>query len=41
MRVETFHHADKDKVEHYILEILLWFHRLAIRRLTDYDAIGG
>ncbi|XP_022633763.1 uncharacterized protein LOC106754704 isoform X1 [Vigna radiata var. radiata] len=41
MWIETFHHADKDKVEHYILEILLWFHRLAIRRLTDYDAIGG
>ncbi|WVZ20296.1 hypothetical protein V8G54_007618 [Vigna mungo] len=40
MWIETFHHADKDKVEHYILEILLWFHRLAIRRLTDYDAIG-
>ncbi|XP_068482731.1 protein PSK SIMULATOR 1-like isoform X2 [Phaseolus vulgaris] len=38
---ETFHHADKDKVDHYILELLLWLHRLAIRRKTDCDAIAG
>ncbi|XP_061346852.1 protein PSK SIMULATOR 1-like isoform X2 [Gastrolobium bilobum] len=31
MRIETFHHADKDKVENYILELLLWLHRLAIK----------
>jgi len=31
MRIETFHYADKDKVEHYILELLLWLHRLAIK----------
>ncbi|XP_027942581.1 uncharacterized protein LOC114196219 isoform X1 [Vigna unguiculata] len=34
MWIETFHHADKDKVEHYILEVLLWLHRLAIRSKT-------
>ncbi|KAL2347150.1 hypothetical protein Fmac_001150 [Flemingia macrophylla] len=38
MRIETFHHADKDKVEYYILELLLWFHRLAIRSKADGDA---
>ncbi|CAJ1974774.1 unnamed protein product [Sphenostylis stenocarpa] len=38
MRVETFHHADKDKVEYYILELLLWLHRLVIRSKAGNDA---
>ncbi|KAL2347153.1 hypothetical protein Fmac_001153 [Flemingia macrophylla] len=38
MRIETFHHADKDKVEYYILELLIWLHRLAIRRKAVSDA---
>ncbi|TKY73765.1 hypothetical protein E2542_SST02521 [Spatholobus suberectus] len=37
MRIETFHHADKDKVEYYIFELLLWLHRLAIRSKADSD----
>ncbi|XP_027903866.1 uncharacterized protein LOC114163761 [Vigna unguiculata] len=37
MRVETFHHADKDKVEHYILELLVWLHRLVIRSKAGSD----
>ncbi|XP_058786450.1 protein PSK SIMULATOR 1-like [Vicia villosa] len=38
MRIETFHYADKDKVEHYILELLLWLHRLAIKVKSGSDA---
>ncbi|KAH1245929.1 hypothetical protein GmHk_06G016133 [Glycine max] len=38
MQIETFHHADKDKVEYYILELLLWLHRLAIRSKAVSDA---
>ncbi|XP_027340349.1 uncharacterized protein LOC113853866 isoform X2 [Abrus precatorius] len=38
MRIETLHHADKDKVEKYILELLLWLHRLAIKSKTGIDA---
>ncbi|KAK7353734.1 hypothetical protein VNO80_19185 [Phaseolus coccineus] len=41
MWTETFHHADKDKVDHYILELLLWLHRLVITHKTDSDAIAG
>lgn len=37
MRIETFHYADKDKVEHYILELLLWLHRLAIKSKVGSD----
>ncbi|KAK7318389.1 hypothetical protein RJT34_03088 [Clitoria ternatea] len=37
MRIETFHHADKDKVENYILELLLWLHRLAIKSKAGID----
>ncbi|KAK4256846.1 hypothetical protein QN277_006516 [Acacia crassicarpa] len=36
-RIETFHHADKDKVESYILELLLWLHRLAIKSKANND----
>lgn len=38
MRIETFHYADKDKVEHYILELLLWLHRLAVKVKSGSDA---
>lgn len=38
MRIETFHYADKDKVEHYILELLLWLHRLAIKSKAGSNA---
>lgn len=38
MRIETLHHADKDKVENYILELLLWLHRLAIKSKGGNDA---
>lgn len=38
MRIETFHYADKDKVEHYILELLSWLHRLAIKSKGGSDA---
>lgn len=37
MRIETLHHADKDKVENYILELLLWLHRLAIKSKSGID----
>ncbi|MED6161899.1 hypothetical protein PIB30_065131 [Stylosanthes scabra] len=38
MRIETFHHADKDKVENYILELLLWLQRLAVKSKVGIDA---
>lgn len=37
IRIETFHYADKDKVEHYILELLLWLHHLAIKNKVGSD----
>ncbi|BAT73210.1 hypothetical protein LR48_Vigan01g008800 [Vigna angularis] len=37
MRIETLHHADKDKVENYILELLLWLHRLAVKSKSGID----
>ncbi|RDX82652.1 hypothetical protein CR513_36537, partial [Mucuna pruriens] len=37
MRIETLHHADKDKVENYILELLLWLHHLAIKSKAGID----
>ncbi|XP_027329566.1 uncharacterized protein LOC113845982 isoform X2 [Abrus precatorius] len=37
IRIETFYHANKDKVEYYILELLLWLHRLAIRNKAGSD----
>ncbi|XP_054807492.1 protein PSK SIMULATOR 1-like isoform X2 [Prosopis cineraria] len=40
MRIETFHHADKNKVEKYILELLLWLQRLAIQSGAGVD-VGG
>ena len=41
MWIETFYHADREKVEHCILELLLWLHRLAIRSKAHSDAIAG
>ena len=38
MRIETFHHADKDKVENYILELLLWLQHLAIKSKAGNDS---
>jgi len=37
MRIETLHHADKDKVENYMLELLLWLHRLAVKSKSGID----
>lgn len=37
MRIETFHHADKEKVENYILELLLLLHRLAVKSKAGGD----
>ena len=37
MRIETLHHADKDKVKNYILELLIWLHRLAIKSKDGID----
>lgn len=37
MRIETLHHADKAKVENYILELLLWLHRLAVKSKAGID----
>ena len=37
MRIETLHHADKAKVENYILELLIWLHRLAIKSKDGID----
>ncbi|KAG5024168.1 hypothetical protein JHK82_020064 [Glycine max] len=37
LRIETLHHADKDKVENYILELLLWLHRLAVKSKAGID----
>ncbi|KAF7840173.1 DUF668 family protein [Senna tora] len=31
LQIETFHHAEKDKVEKHILELLLWLQRLVIK----------
>ncbi|BAT78625.1 hypothetical protein VIGAN_02132600 [Vigna angularis var. angularis] len=41
MRVETFHHAEKDKVEHYILELLVWLYRLVIKSKARSDTGKG
>ncbi|OIV97029.1 hypothetical protein TanjilG_19576 [Lupinus angustifolius] len=37
-RIETFYHADKDKVENYILQLLLWLHCLAIKSKAGGNA---
>ncbi|KAK4772440.1 hypothetical protein SAY86_014215 [Trapa natans] len=35
-RIETLHHADKDKTERYILEMLLWLQYLLSRSSKKY-----
>ncbi|XP_028771465.1 uncharacterized protein LOC114728689 isoform X2 [Neltuma alba] len=40
MRIETFHHADKDKVEKYVLALLLGLQRLAIKSGAAIDVVG-
>ncbi|KAI9114364.1 hypothetical protein K1719_014592 [Acacia pycnantha] len=40
LRIETFHHADRDKVEKYVLELLLWLQRLAIKSGAGFDVVG-
>ncbi|KAK4761008.1 hypothetical protein SAY87_005901 [Trapa incisa] len=42
-RIETLHHADKDKTERYILEMLLWLQYLQTRLeiMTDYELSSG
>lgn len=37
VRIETFHHADKDKAEFYILEQLLWLHHLVSKFKASAD----
>ncbi|CAL5204414.1 unnamed protein product [Lathyrus oleraceus] len=41
MQIETFHYAYKDKVEHYILELLLWLHRMAIKSKIGSRGVYG
>ena len=35
--METLHHADKEKTEAYILELLLWLHQLVRKSKTRND----
>ncbi|PON32302.1 hypothetical protein PanWU01x14_362540 [Parasponia andersonii] len=38
MRIETLHHADKDKTESCVLEMLLWLHHLATKSKSTSNA---
>lgn len=41
MRIKTLHHADKDKTESCVLEMLLWLHHLATRSKAISDTEGN
>lgn len=40
MRIETLHHADKEKTEAYMLELVLWLHYLVIRAKSNANSIS-
>lgn len=41
VRIETLHHADKDKTESCVLEMLLWLHHLATRSKAISNTEGN
>lgn len=40
IRIETFHHADKEKTEACILDLILWLHHLACQTKSSADNGG-
>ncbi|KAM2665932.1 hypothetical protein EV2_017833 [Malus domestica] len=40
IRIETFHHADKEKTEACILDLILWLHHLACQTKSSADKGG-
>ncbi|KAJ7957098.1 DUF668 family protein [Quillaja saponaria] len=41
LRIETLHHADKDTVETYIFELLLWLHCLFVQIKAGSNSCGS